>query len=290
MSEPTEIKPNLGGRPRLPDAPETAEDCRRLIAKEATKTQPNATRSRLLAELLNSFERQDAQQAEQDKQKLAQLAAENSALKTEIESVRTALKQERERSAALTVERTEFEELKAECARLSNEVSGARTARDIARRACETAITARDLAVAAQQQAEQNEAHVRQHLTAGYSRLIEPLQTMIRALHGASSLDAREKRYQLSVLLDEFRNLHSLAMKPVAPPAPASVKTVRANPEAIAKAIEDKTEQDRLENLKQPRTVDAMHVEHFRERAVPRTPEPEPTKPISGAADFADWV
>ena len=65
---------------------------------------------------------------------------------------------------------------------------------------------------------------------------------------------------------------------------------MRANSEKLAQAVEDKIEMDRIENARQPRAMEPLGVEHFRERAVPRAPEPESTKPISGGADFADWV
>lgn len=58
------------GRPPLPPAPQNADDVRRLIAIETTKTKPRERTLRFLYRLHKAFERADAQAAAELKNKL----------------------------------------------------------------------------------------------------------------------------------------------------------------------------------------------------------------------------
>jgi hypothetical protein len=185
----------------------------------------------------------------------------------------------------------EVEQVKAACDSLRRDIARANDNLALATKSKNDAVKARDSAVEAQHAAEQAEKQAKNHLEAEYMKLIDPVVTALKALTSAS-LDARERRYQFDCLLTEFRRMHALAL--VAPvnraPTPP-VKVVRqATAEELATAREALIEQARIENAAQPRSVDPSAYEPMRERAIPRTPEPEPVKPISGGADFEPWV
>jgi hypothetical protein len=79
--EPQSQPKNKGGRPPKPSAPETASDCRRLIALEAVKNTPNPSCVRALQTLLESFERQESQERQEREEAQAhQAEQENSEL------------------------------------------------------------------------------------------------------------------------------------------------------------------------------------------------------------------
>lgn len=286
--EPTR---NKGGRPPKPDAPKTAEECRRLIATESVKEKPSATKQRLLQTLLESFERQEARTITDTDAKLAATIAENANLQTEIESLRGTVVASQEKCESLTVPYAEFEDAKATRDSLRRDLTHANDNLSLATKATKEAIAARDLAVAAQRTAEQNEAHVRQHLKAEYQKLINPLESALKGWLSGSSIDARTMRYPVNQLMEEFRRLHALAMSAPAPFAPTPVRAVRqATSEELAKAQTDRIEADRAENMNQPRSAEPTGVEHMRERFIPRAPEPEAHRPISGGAEWSDWV
>lgn len=124
--------------------------------------------------------------------------------------------------------------------------------------------------------------------------MCEPIADALRALPppSVSSLEARGARIRLEDLREEFRRLHALAI--ATPATPVTVTPVPSSPlsvEELAKKREELIEQRRIENEKeQGRSVEPSAYEPMRERAVPRSPEPETLKPISGGADWPDWV
>jgi hypothetical protein len=287
--EPVKPVRNVGGRPPLPDAPTNAEECRSLLAKEVIKTAPHTPRLKGLQTLLESFERREpiATLAAQ----LAQSQSDNTALQADLISLRESLSASQENCATLAVPHDAVEDTKRACDALRIDIARAQADREAAIKAKDAGIKARDAAVDAQRAAEQGERQVREHLTAAYMKLIGPLESALKLFMSSTSVDAREHWYRLNQLADDFkRGLAQAIAKPVLfSPAPVNIVR-RATAEELDKAREALIEKARLENAAQPRSIDPSAYEPMRERAVPRAAEPESQKPISGGADFAEWV
>ena len=280
--EPTEPTRNLGGRPRKPNAPTTASDCRHLLAVEITKENPSATRQRLLKDLLDSLEKQEAQTLDKE---LAQSQADNANLQTEIGSLRGVLAASQARCESLAVpsECDSCDSLQRDLTRAKDDLSRATDALKEARVSQAVACEARGAA-------EQNEKQARGHLDSQYMKLIDPCAAALSASSSGSgsSIEARERRVRFEGLFAELKRLHALALASLAcvanTQAPRATQAQATQPPRVtqAKVLADRIEADRVDNLNQPRSAEPMAFEHLRERFVPRAPEPEPRKQISG--------
>jgi chromosome segregation ATPase len=291
--EPPEPR-NLGGRPRKPSAPRTAGEVRHLLAVEAVKEKPHAARQRILQQLLESFEKQEENIPVASQ--LAQSQAEKDILQGDINSLRQSLAASQSRCESLSVPHDEFEDAKAERDSLRREITSCTGEIARANSALQEARDARDIALSAQRAAEQGEKQARGHLNSQYMKLIEPLEVALRRWSG-SHIDARIQRHHVDCLMEEFRRMHAqalAAMEPVPQEKQIPTSTLRqATPKQLkelAKARADQIEAARVDNLNQPRSIEPGDVEHLRERFVPRAPEPEPQRPISGGVDWEPWV
>ncbi len=282
---------NKGGRPPQPDAPTNADECRHLIAVEVVKTKPDQTRVRGLQALLESFERQAGKDLTDTAEKLTQSINEMTTLREETASLRGNITVLESRCDLLAVPHNAVEAVTLERDSLRHDLHFANMSLTTANKELKDAVTARDLARESQRVAEQHAAALKGQLDSAYMKLIDPVSDALRALAGATSFDARERRDYLELRMTEFRRMHALAVAtPVFVPT-TPVKIVRrATPAELEKATTDQTEAACIENAAQPRSIDPTAYESLRERAVPRAPEPEPTRPISGGTDWSPLV
>jgi hypothetical protein len=262
------------GRPKQPDAPTTACETRALLAAEVVKKEPSATRVRGLQSLLDSL----AQQETPDASELQRLRESHKALQVRVEE--------------MTHDAAEFDALRAERDALRRGLESTTRNLTLANQTMKEAVSASAIAVSAQQQAESRAATYKQQLDSSFMKLIEPLVNVLKRLApaGQGSVEAREYRHIFETLLAEFRRMHAESLRPSVTPAPVASVKMRATPAEWEKAIAAQTEADRIENLKQPRSIEPTAYESMRERAVPRAPEPEPHRPISGGIEFEPWV
>jgi len=281
-------RPGAGRKPD-PSAPETEEEVARLEAEESVKQKPSATKQHLWSDLHEYYARRDKDAVTRLAQAQEENAVRVAALQGEIATLHESLAASEQKGDALSVPHEEFEQVKADRDSLRRELTRANENLILAVRVKTDAVASRDAALSAQHTAEQGEARIRQYCGDQFKRVIPSLEAAAHSL--AASPSARELWYGFNSLAEDFKRMHSEAIATPVPFTPVPLKIVREAPEAERrKALEALTEQHRIENLQQPRSSEPTSFETMRERAIPRTQDPEPTKPISGGADFADWV
>lgn len=285
MSEPQKIKKDGMGRPAH-IAPTNVDEVLQLMACESVKDKPNSTKGTLWKEVMEGFKLQE--QLAAIREQLTAEREEKAALQAEITSLRDSLAASQAQCESLAVPHDAVERMRSERDSALRDAARAGDNLILAVKSKNDAIASRDAALSAQRTAEQAEARIQQYLSEEFKRVIEPLAQAARMM--GSSIDGREQRVMFLYHVEELKRLHSEAIARPVTPAITPAKQREATEVERRKALDVKTEQERLENLQQPRSPEPSAYETSRERAIPRAWEPEPVRQITGGAEFADWV